>query len=278
MTKIFLTAALVLLAGCSSGPPPPRSGTPEYYFATALDNYNKGDYAKADDWLAKMAKSESEIANKTRVWRLVLQGGRMQGLRELADYYEFGARANKDKPGPFHKKVADYRNAAAALSMELAETYDGFVKASPSGDVALHFPFPPRGSLGRPPAMTRIGAGQLPSQADIETTAAQMVERGIVSTAAEFAGAGGDAAKAQAAYKATPATAPRAALQLAAAKLLYEASAIFGSKKRNDPPRQEFLLKRVKTALAEADKSAKEAKELELRIKADEQDIAKRKK
>jgi hypothetical protein len=278
VTILPLAAALALMVGCSeSGPPPARAGTPEYFFQNALENYNKGDYAKANDWMAKMSKSESETAGKARAWRMVVLGGMLQGYRELADTYELGSKANKDKPGPFFKKTNDYRALAATMAIELSENYDAFLKAVPSGDVQLHFPYPPRGSLARPNTLDRVATGQMPSDSDVEGLVARMLERGILSTAASVVGASGDAAKAQAAFKATPATVPRATFQLAMAKLMHDASSVFGAKKRNESGRQEFVLNRAKLALADADKAAKETKELKDKFDADTKDIAKRK-
>lgn len=278
--KIFApAAALALTIGCSSGGPPPvRAGTPEYFFETALDSYSKGDYLKANDWMTKLSKSEGEVSGKARAWRMVVLGGLMQGYRELADQYEFGSRANKDKPGPFFKKTSDYRTLAATMAIELTENYDAFLKAVPTGDVQLPFPYPPQGSLAKPTTMDRVGTGQMPSDSEVATLVSRMLERGVLSMAASAVGASGDAAKAQTAYKATPVTAPRATFQLAMAKLLYDASNIFSAKKRNEAGRQEFVLNRVKQALADADKDSKDAKELKARIEADVKDIAARKK
>lgn len=61
------------------------------------------------------------------------------------------------------------------------------------------------------------------------------------------------------------------------ANLLYDASSIFGMKKRNEAGRQDFVLKRVQKALSEAAMDSKEAKELKTKAEADAKDAAKRK-
>ena len=275
---ILIAPYLLIVIACGpSGPPPPRTGTPGYFNKMALDTFAQGDYMKANDWLAKLSKSESESAVQSRPWRLLLLGGLMQGNRQLADDYETGARANKDRPGQFHKKVSDHRAAAASQAIELVDVYDQFVKESPSGDVKLINPYPPKGSIGRPQIVTRVLMGQMPSDSDVDTLYAQMLQRGVISETANAVGAKGDAAKAQAAFKSSPVSVPRPAFQLAMANLLYDASSIFGMKKRNEAGRQDFVLKRVQKALSEAAMDSKEAKELKTKAEADAKDAAKRK-
>ena len=68
---------------------------------------------------------------------------------DLADYYEFGARAAKVNPAPFRKQLADYRNMANRTALSLAESFQAFQKLDKDPEIPLAFPFPggPENSL-----------------------------------------------------------------------------------------------------------------------------------
>src|SRR5689334_21203136 len=124
---------VILSCGCSSGPTPPQPGTPEFIWAAAKSTYAAGDFEKAKDNLAQLAKGESAYATRARGMALVLSAGIAQGYIDLADNFEAGARANRANPTPFHRRVNLFRSQASAAAMESAELLHEF-QGSPKAE------------------------------------------------------------------------------------------------------------------------------------------------
>jgi hypothetical protein len=282
LTRSFSVLSLAVLAlvqiGCGSGGPEPvRPGTPAFFWRAALENFTAGDYVKTIDQLGRVTASENEFTARGRAMRLAVLAGLVHGLRESADQFENGARANKTNPTPFRRKVSDYRGSAMRTATEFAETYAAFQKAQPQGDITLDFPYPSRGTLSAPAAMTRIAQGESLPESDMQTAHTQMLQRGVLHVVCDIVGASNDTARAQEAMKARPVAAKRDVFELAMAESLYEASTLFSPQKGADPTRQEFLLARSVDALKLAGDSGKAAKELKSKIEKDQKDVSKRK-
>lgn len=276
--KISAGAAVIAaMASCGKGgPPPARPGTPPFYMLSAKDYFEKGDYAKASEQLAKVTQSsDSELASQAWPWKLVLQAGWINAYRELADNYETGARASKASQTPFRKKVADYRTMGGRLALQFAQDWAAFQKGQPQGEVSISFSYP-RGSLVVPQPVSRILDGRTFTDSEAETTFAQMVQRAVLVEVCSVMGAPGDGAKAQAALKSVPVKVPRAQFELAMAKALYSASTLFGPTKGAHAGRQEFICQQALKAVEMAG-DGKEAKDLKDRIQRDLKDAERRK-
>jgi len=273
MRRYCLSLLIFSLVSCGpSGPPPIKPGTPAYFWQSALENYNKGDYARTADFLGRILKSENDFTARARVMNLVVTAGLVEAYRELAERYEYGISNNKNNPGALRRRLADYRSMAGNLSKQLGESYGEFTKAMPQGDVSLEFPYPARASLTMPPQMSRIAEGQILPDSDVEAVTSQMLQRGVLQQVGSAVGAAGDAAKAKNIFSSTPVKVERKTFELSMAKVLHPASALFGPRKRAEPAVQEFLLNHAATAIGAAG-SDKEAKDLKAKIEKDQKDL-----
>lgn len=248
------TLTLLVLAGCATGPAPPKTGTPPYYWQSAMETYAKGDYQKTLEHLGKIGAA-NEFSARTEPLRLVLMSGLMRGYAELADRFEDGARTTKGAQGPFRKRTYDYRGTAHSLAIQLSDAWTQYQTGNPSGAVTMNFPYPSRGAMNLPPQISRIAEGQTLPDHDVETLTATMLQRGVLQEVASALGSPGDAPKAQEALKAGSVEVPRPAFNLAMAKVLNDAALMYVASKRSEPARQEFLANQGLKALDGADKA-----------------------
>lgn len=228
---IFLS---LLLVACSTGPAPPRMGTPEFYWQAARETFGTADYLKTADHLDAIGRTENQYTSKAQTWRLVLTSGMTKAFMELGDNYEYGARINKANPTPFRKRVSNYRNMAAGLCLQFAETIRAFKQSHKEPEITLSFPFP-TGSAGQVPGLNKLSNGIFLSEAEQEATQKRMLERSILIAVAKSAGAGEDTAKAQAMFQAGEVKVTRAMFMTAMANVLYEQSQLFTGLKLDKP-------------------------------------------
>lgn len=266
-TCALLTVAALISLSCSAGPTPPKTGTPAYYWMSANEAYGKGEYAKTVDWLDKIVYGSSDFVPKARVFKLVVLSGLLQGKRELAERFEYGANNNKDNPMRFRKHVNSFRGEAGRLAAQLGETFAAYAKST--GDVPVEFSYPARGSVAMPLPLNKVAEGQMISESELETVHEQMIQRGVIQEVARAVGAPGDVAKAQTLMKTLPLAVNRATFDLAMAEVLYDASVIFNRQKLGDPARQQFLAKQALAALAGAKADEKRVKDLKPKIEKD---------
>lgn len=268
---------LILLASCSTGPPPVKTGTPAYYWSLAVENYEGADMTKTLEQVEKIFRSENEFTPRARTLRLVTLAGLIDGYRELGDLWEHGARVAKaSSPMPFRKRAGEYRALATTFGIQLGEAYQEFQKAHPQGPVSFQFKAPTRGTTAIPPQAARIGEGQLIPDADADTLFRGYLQRSALIELAHATGVGEDGAAARKALENPPVEVPREKFEGAMAHSLYEASVIFGPKGRGETPRQQFLLELAGKALAAAGKEA--PKDLRGKIDKDLKDIKARQK
>ena len=272
-------AGMLLLASCGGdGPPPIRTGTPAYYFQTAKEAYGKGDFAKATEWLDKINKAnKNEFSGRAWVFRLLLETGSAAAYRDLAEYYEYGRRSNKDNPTPFIKKVTEYRGIATRMTLPLGELYASYETSGPEAETVIDFPFPSTGTTTRPPQLTKISQGIAPTEDEARAALKGSLDRGIVLAICNLVGAKEDAAKGRAALQTLPVKVPRAEFELAMAKALYEAAQLHGAKFSGSPAVQEFLCQQALKAFASVSDDSKETKALKANIEKELKDAAKRK-
>lgn len=275
-TLTALVAISFFSYSCASGPAPPKAGTAAFSWQAAKENFEAGDYLKTVDHLDRVLRTENEFVPDARVWRLVMGAGLADAYRELTEQFEYGGRANKANPAPFRRKAVDYRTLSERNATLLAEFYSNYEKSQPEGDVNIVFGYPPRGSFGLPPALTKIAQGQIPAEGDIVTAQSGMLQRAVLSSVCAAVGAPKDGAKAQQLLKQPPVKAPRAAFEMAMAQALYDASTVFGPMKGSQPVRQLRLLDLATSALGKAAGDDKVIKELKQRIERDKKAASKK--
>jgi len=239
MPRAFLAFAVASLcaiaAGCNSGPQPPQPGTAAFYWAAAQSTYAAGDFLKASENLSQMTNS-AEYAERSQPWSIVMSAGLAKGYLDLAQNFEYGARANRNNPTPFHRQVQQLRSLASAAVLECAEDAHKYLDASKADPIALEFPFP-TGTAGEPGQLQRVAKGVIVPDADIEGLQKAMVQRGVLLTVTRVVGAADDPAKALDIFKAGNVKVPRAVFLLAVAKALYEQADLYTPTKMDQPER-----------------------------------------
>jgi hypothetical protein len=258
-------SAILILISCSTAPPGPQPGSPEYLWAAARETAAAGDYLKTTLHLDKLASGQSEYAPKAEAWLLVLTAGMAKGYSDLADSFEAGAKMNREQPLTFRNQAANYQRTAGRMSVQYAEAFQRFAK-SKTDPVPLAFGLP-KGSSEVPPHLLRVEKGMMPTPGDIEAAQTAAINRGILLTASRAAGAGDDAAKAGALLKDPNFTVPRATFMLAMANALYDDANLYTRKKLSDPSKLKMFTGLATEALKGVPES-KETKELTKKIQA----------
>jgi hypothetical protein len=257
--------AILLLCACASGPQAPEKGTPAYYWQAAKETFAAGDFAKTVEHLDKILASENEYTAKALPWSLMITTGLAKGYAELADHYEIGGRTNKADPGSFRKQVANSRNFAGRLAMQVAEKWEKVQKLQ-GESVPLAFPYPP-GSAAPAAILSKVTNGIVISPEEMEAAQKRTLERGVMRAACAMSGAPDDTAKLQETLKAPDAKVPRNTFVLAMANTLYEQSQLFTQMKLDQPDKLKVFCERSQEALKIVPES-KETKELGAKLQA----------
>ncbi|MFB3829112.1 MAG: hypothetical protein ACE15B_20260 [Bryobacteraceae bacterium] len=258
-------ASVLILDSCSSAPPAAQKGTPAFYWQGARETYASGDYLKTVENLDNVVRTENEFTGRARTWLLVLTSGMAKGYIEMADIFEGGARINKANPLVFRRQVTNARGAASRVALRFAEVFAEFQNTK-EDPVPLAFPFP-NGSPALPPVLTRIGNGILPQEADLEAAQKGSISRGVLLAACQAAGAPGDAAKAQAMFKAGDAKVPRGQFVLAMAAVLHDSAQLFTRNKLDQPDKLQIFCERALETLKGLPEN-KDTKDLKAKIEA----------
>ena len=263
--SFFAGALLLALAAtsCSTGPAPPKPGTPAFNWAAAKENYRAGDFPKTDATLVDIIRTDNEFSARARAWDMVLSAGMAQGFSQLADSYEAGGRANRANPTPFHKQVTALRSNASAAAIELVETSRAFLEKDKDPNVLLAFEYP-RGAAAEPGSLKRVAGGIVILDAEAETLQTAMLQRGVLLSVCRAAGAADDPAKTLEKFKGEVLV-PRDVFLLAAAKALQEQSELFTANKLDQPTRQKLLCQQALDVL-HAIPETKETKALTTKI------------
>lgn len=260
----FLTLAIAWIS-CSTGPPAARPGTPAFFFGSARESYNAGDYIKTLENLDNVLEADNEYTGRALPWALVLRSGLASGYMDLADRYQEGGKLNLASSGSFFKAVANYRSFANGLTLQFAEDYARFSKLK-SDPVALVFGMPP-GSMAPVPQLGKVALGQLLPPAEAEAAHQRALERGLALVMARSAGAPGDSAKAGQLLKSNGGQVPRATFILAMANSLYDVSQLYAKSRRNDREKMRILCRRAQEALENVP-DCPESKDLAFKIRA----------
>jgi hypothetical protein len=243
--KIFalIAGALTLILGatsCATGPRPPEPGSPAFFWGAAQQTFKAGDLQKTNDDLLEVLQTDNDFSAKARAWEIAITAGMGEGADDLAVAYEGGARMNRANPGPFHRHVSQLRTMAGHTALEFAQQVHALVAKDKSTEIALDFPFPP-GSAAEPPALGKVTAGVLLLDAAASNLETAMLQRGTVQVICKLTGNPDDPAKALEAFKTTPVNVKREVFLLAAARILYDQSELFSSKKLDQPQRLKVL-------------------------------------
>ena len=260
-----VSGAFLLAVSCgSTGPQPPQPGSPAFIWGVARDSYKAGDYATANENLAKLAQGKSEFATRAAPIQLLLGTGMAKGYIDLAAKFDTGAKANRNNPGVFRKQMSAFRSQARALSTQTLETVHQQMNNWKDEKITLAFPFP-AGSLDEVEALKKVTQGLVMQPSEIDKVAQEMLQRGVVQVASRIAGSPKDAAKAKAAFAAEDTQVPREQFVLAIAGALYEISDLFSPTKMDEPDKMRQLCTEALQSLESVPQS-KERKDLAEKI------------
>jgi hypothetical protein len=260
-------AGLLAATSCSTGPEPPRPGTPAFYWNAAKSTYQSGDFVKANENLQQILQTENEFTVRARPWAIVLSAALAQGYAETADAYEAGAKANRANPMPFRKDMSALRTQASAAALEFTENIHKYIAADKKQEVLLAFENP-TGSAIEPPGLRKISSGQLVQDSERDGLVRSMVQRGFILAAARATGSPNDSAKLAETLKTGEAKTPRPQFLAGMAQELYDRSAMFGPTKLDLPNRTQMLCQEALEALQAGGPETKESKALTAKIQA----------
>jgi hypothetical protein len=263
---LSVAAGILATTSCSSGPEPPKPGSPAFLWNAAKASYHSGDFVKTSETLQQLTRSDSEFAARARAWSIVVSAGLVQGYAETADTYEAGARANRANPTPFRKEVNQLRSRASAAAVEFAESVHTFLERDKGPTVLLAFEHP-TGAAAQPGGLRKVSSGAWIQDSERELLLTSMLQRGVLLSAGRAAGSPDDPAKTLETLKSGEAQAPRPVFLTAVAKMLFDSSELFGSMKMDQPNRLRLLCQEASEALQGVPES-KETKALTTKIQA----------
>ena len=259
-------AGLLTAVSCSTGPEPPRPGTPAFFWNAAQSTYHSGDFVKASENLQQIVRSENEFTVRARPWAIVMSAGMARGYAETADAYDAGAKMNRANPMPFRKAASQLRTQANAAALEFTEGIHRYMDVDKAPELTLAFDYP-AGGAAEPPSLRKISAGQLIQESEHESVVRAMVQRGALMAAGRAAGSPNDPAKTLETMKNGDAKRPRAEFLAAMAQELFDRTDLFGSTKLDLPNRTKMMCQEALEAL-QAGPETKESKALKAKIEA----------
>lgn len=258
-TTLVLLSALLISCGGSSGDGAAKSaqpGTPAFFWAAAKQSWQKGDYLRTTDHLAKITQSDNEYRARAEAWLLLVSTGLTQGYMEVADAFDAGAKGNLKNALAFRRQASAARSAAKATSLQAVEALHYFTDKVKDQTLPLDIGAP-TGTLADSPVLLRIMKGTMPAEAEVESTRNTMLRKGVLASACRAVGAPDDPAKTVELFRQQPLQLNRATFLLGIASAFNDQMALFGSKQLDDPVRQKLL----GTEAAEALKQVPESKE-----------------
>jgi hypothetical protein len=261
-------AATLTLASCSQGGSSlPKPGSPGFYWSSANSAYKAGDFVRTDEELQRILVSDNEFTARARVWDTVLVAGLAQGYTALADTYEAGAKANRQNPLSYRKRVSELRNLGGNMVIQLAENIHKYVESDKDPQAVMAFTFP-AGSATEHPNLKRIASGLFMQDSDTAQTQTAMLQRGVVLALCRIMGNPDNTAKTLEMFQTPEVRVPRETFLFAAAKLLDETSGVFGSKQLDLPNKLKIAAQESIGAL-QAIPETKDTKALKEKIRKD---------
>ncbi len=253
-TILAIVSCALMLTSCSPGSDAVKVGTPAFYWSAAKETYAAGDYVKTVEHLEKLAETQNEFTARAMAWELILTSGMAKGYMELADNFEFGAKANRANATAFRRQMSAFRTYANTLALQFAHTYQEFLKTNKDPQIVLDFPFP-TGSAIPSPQLTKIGNGEILSPAIVDDVRRAHLLTSVVLEACRAVGAPDDVAKAQEIFKASPAQVPREVFLLEMADALHEQAKLYTRAKLDQPNRVEFFTSQAVETLKQVPES-----------------------
>jgi hypothetical protein len=186
-----------------------------------------------------------------------------RGNMELADSFDAGGRATRTSQSAFRRSTNSYRGEASRLSLEFIDAFDKFQKGKDE-PVPLAFPLP-GGNAGQAVQLNKVSVGMMLQPAELEPAEKHTIERGILRTACDVAGAPDDPAKTREQLKSGTYQVPHAAFVTAMANVLFEQSQLYGARKVDNPERMKIFCNRALDALKTVPET-KQTKELSTKI------------
>ncbi len=244
LRAISLIAVIVLgllTVACSTGPKAPEPGTPAFYWSAAKETYAGGDYIKTIEHLQRAAKTQNEFTVRAQVWTLVLTSGLAKGYLDLAESFEFGAKANRYKATAFRRQRNEDQRIGAQLALQFAESLMQFQKAPVEPKILLDFPMP-TGTAIPPAQLTKIANGEVLQPAILDDVRRSALSTAVVLGVCRAAGAPDDTAKTQEVFKSGSAQVPRETFMLAMADALHTQSKLFSHDELDQPERLKLFL------------------------------------
>jgi hypothetical protein len=223
---LCLAAAVLSSCSSSSGPEPPKPGSPAFNWAGARQAYKTGDYFKANDLLVQLAKGNSEYAERARPAALVTSLALATGYMEIGEKFAEGAKKTRKGEAPFRRFSAEYRAKTQTAAMAFVEDVRRFTAANKDKEVKLELELPPS-AADTPPQYLKLAGGQMIPEAEIKSMETEILNRelGKLLVKSLKVPAGGSATVAG----------PDFLLMLG--KGLNSVGDIFGEKKLNQPAR-----------------------------------------
>jgi len=264
-----LSVAYLFIA-CSGGDSTTaRFGTPAWYWQAAQENFRTGDFAKTDEHLTQIVKSDSEWKQRAAAWQVVLLTGLVRGNADMAEVCKDGMEENKASINALRNPLRQYQRDARQYTVELLESWKPLEEAIGDGEtVPLDLPFPV-GSAAESPLLGAIRSGVTPDAARLAEATTDTLKRNVLLELTEYVGAGEDVPKAQGMFNTPPVQVPAVEFWNQVADSLFERSSLFGEKEINVPAIRKIMLERALDALSGAlasdnedlKKSAEEKKE-----------------
>jgi len=227
-----LTVAVGVLTSCSSssGPEPPKPGSPAFNWAGAGAAYKKGDYFKANDMLVQLAKGKSEFADRARPAALVTSLALATSYMEIGEKFAEGAKKTRKGEAPFRRYSADYRAKTQTAAMAFVEDVRRYTDANKDKEVKIELDLPPT-VAEIPPQYLKLAAGNMVPEAEVQAMELQIINREL-----------GKLLDKSLQMKAAGDTVPGPVFLLMLGKGLNTIGDIFGEKKLNQPSRVRSII------------------------------------
>jgi hypothetical protein len=206
-----------------------------------------GDLPKANELLSELQQSDNAFTPRARIWQIVLAGGMARGYAELADGYVAGGRINRADALEFHKQAVSLRAMASHCAMDFTQAVHAFLSRDPSVDVQLGFDLPP-GTAGQPILLRKPYGGTMPIDSEVRALETAMIEYDVIRAICQANGTESDSPQMVAKFKAEVMT-PRVTFLWAAARTLFDVSAIYNYDKLDEPRRFQAMCQEALAAL-----------------------------
>ena len=230
---LLIATVSMLAAGCSSGPPPIKPGSPAFFWAVARESYRTGDLLKTQATLRELSVGDHEFAGRARIWHLVVSAGVMQGLGDLADAFQAGSEVTAVR---FRQEAASLRSRAASTALEFTQAVHE-MQPEKAAVVRLAFEFP-AGDPAVPGGLGTVSRGGWPADTEREALQRAVLQRGVILAVSRTVGRPDDPAAARTLFQGPAAQVSRETFFFGLAQLLYKGSDLFGPTRLDRSERQ----------------------------------------